>query len=405
MKRAALVVGRLTKPGRYAVGDGTYLQVSKGGVRSWLFRYALAGRQRCMGLGPVALVSLAEAREKGREARKLLLDGIDPLEERVTRRRQAALEAATCLTFRECAERFIASNEAGWRNAAHRKQWPASLASYVYPVFGDLPVAAIDTALVTKALEPIWAVKPETAGRVRGRIETVLDWAKAREYRNGENPARWRGHLDKLLPARRKLQRVIHHPALPYVELPAFMAQLRTRNTIPARALEFTILTAGRTSEILGARWDEIDLSDSCCWTVPADRMKAGRAHRVPLSERAAEILESLPRGSEFVFPGQRGGKPLSTMAMWLVLRHLGRDDVTVHGFRSTFSDWCAETTGYPREIAETALAHAVESKVESAYRRGDLFEKRRRLMGDWGAFCSYPPAARGKVLPLRATP
>ncbi len=337
----------------------------------------------------MSLVTLAEAREKARTYRRLLLEGIDPLDNRAAARQRALLDASRGVTFRECAERYIAAHEAAWRNAVHRKQWRSTLSTYCYPIFGELAVSAIDTALVTKAIEPIWSTKPETAGRVRGRIESVLDWAKARGYRDGENPARWRGHLDKLLPDRKKISRVEHHAALPYSEMAAFMEALRGRDGIGARALEFAILTAGRTGEVLGARWSEVD---GDVWTMPAERMKAGRAHRVPLAKRTLEILQAMPREGEFVFPGGRAGKSLSNMALLETLRRMERGDLTAHGFRSTFRDWAAERTGYPREVAEMALAHAVGNAVEAAYRRGDLFEKRRRLMNDWATFGAQIP-------------
>jgi integrase len=400
-KRTVRALTKLTKPGRYAVGDGAYLQVTGNSGRSWVFRYQRDGRARHVGLGPVSLVTLAEARDKARDYRKLLLNGIDPLENRAAALRKAAVDAARGMSFRECADRYIAAYEAAWRNAVHRKQWRSTLATYVYPVFGKLPVAAIDTALVTKALEPIWTTRPETAGRVRGRIESILDWAKVRGLRDGENPARWRGHLDKLLPNRRKVRRTEHHAALPYSELPDFMAALRRREGVGARALEFAILTAGRTGEVIGAKWGEFDLAVRV-WTVPAGLMKGGREHRVPLADRAVEILEQLPREGEHVFIGGRAGRPLSNMALLETLRRMGRGDLTTHGFRSTFRDWAAETTGYPRELAEAALAHAIESKVEAAYRRGDLFEKRRRLMDDWAVYCASPAAERGTIVPMR---
>jgi len=264
-----------------------------------------------------------------------------------------------------------------------------TLATYVYPTYGDLPVAAIDTGLVLKALEPIWTTKPETAGRVRGRMEAVLDWAKARGYRDGENPARWRGHLDKLLPNRRKVRSVRNHPAMPYSDLPVFMAELRSRQSVSARALEFAILTAARTGEVIGAKLSEVDL-DNAVWTVPADRMKAGREHRVPLPPRAVEIVRERPRDGDYVFPGGRAGKPLSNMALLELMRGM-RPEFVPHGFRSTFRDWAAERTTHPSEVVEQALAHAIESKVEAAYRRGDLFEKRRRLMSDWASYCLAP--------------
>ena len=270
-------------------------------------------------------------------------------------------------------------------------------------MLGDLSIAAINTALVLKVIEPIWTAKPETAARVRGRIEAVVDWAKAREFRNGENPARWRGHLDKLLPARLKVARVRHHAALPFADLQDFMADLRGLDGVSPRALEFAILTAARTGETIGARWEEIDLKTKV-WIIPPERMKGGREHRVPLSSRALEILELIHRESEseFVFPGGRAGKPLSNMAMLATLRRMNRSDVTAHGFRSTFSDWAAETTGYPREVVEMALAHAVSDKVEAAYRRGDLFEKRRRIMEDWSTYCTLPAPTGDRVVALK---
>jgi integrase len=388
-------------PGKWAVGDGAYLQVAKLAKRStasWLFRY----NGHSMGLGPVGLVTLAEAREKAREGRRLRLEGIDPLEAKRAKRRQASLDEARAVTFKDCAGRYIKSHAAGWRNPKHKAQWTATLETYAFPHFGEIAVADVDTGMVLKALEAIWAIKPETASRVRGRIEAVLDWAKARGYREGENPARWRGHLDKLLPARRKVRKVEHHAALPYVELPAFMADLRQREGMAARALEFAILTAARTGEVLGAEWSEIDF-DAKLWTVPADRMKGRRQHRVPLSYRALEILASLPReaGSPCVFPGAREGRPLSNMALLMMLRRMKRDDLTAHGFRSSFRDWAAETTGYSGELVEMALAHVVSNATEAAYRRGDMFEKRRRLMADWATYCASP-ARQGDVVPMR---
>lgn len=389
--------------GRHAVGHGCYLQIAGENGRSWVFRYQKGGKARHIGLGPTTEVTLAQARNKAIDLRRMLRDeGIDPLENRAAIRARAALDASLAaakgVTFKECAERYIASHEAAWRNPVHRKQWRSTLATYVYPIFGTVPIGAIDTALVTKALEAIWATKPETAGRVRGRIESILDWAKAREYRKGENPARWRGHLDKLLPNRRKVRRVVHHAALPYAELPAFMVELRKREALAARALEFAILTAGRTGEVLGARWSEIQ---DKVWIIPPERMKAAQEHRVPLSERALELLRDLPRENEFLFPS--GGNPLSNMAMLSVLRRMERGDLTAHGFRSTFRDWVAERTNYQREVAEAALAHTIENRVEAAYRRGDLFEKRARLMGEWATFCNSPTAVTGEVVALRS--
>ena len=308
------------------------------------------------------------------------------------------------LTFKEASASYIASHKAGWRNGKHASQWENTLAAYAEPVLGALSIQAIDTGLVLKVLEPIWSAKPETASRVRGRIEAVLDWAEVRGLRRGENPARWRGHLDNLLPATAKVRRVEHHAALPYAELPGFIAKLRAQEGVAARALEFTILTAARTGDTIGALWDEVNTPDKV-WIVPAERMKAGKEHRVPLSPRALAILkdEQEVRTSDYVFPGGKAGKPLSNMAMTEVLRRMGRGDITVHGFRSTFRDWAAERTNFPSEVVEMALAHAVGDKVEAAYRRGDLFEKRRRLMAEWASYCNTPAAsARDKVVPMR---
>ena len=394
-KLTAMAVKAQSKPGCYADGGGLYLQVSAFGTKAWLFRFMRDGRARKMGLGPVHTVTLAMAREKATNCRRQLLDEIDPIEARKSRRTKARLETARAMTFRQCAESYIKAHRAGWKNDKHAAQWPSTLAAYVYPVFGELPVAAIDTALVVKTLEPIWTEKPETAGRVRGRIESVLDWAAARGYRDGENPARWKGHLQNLLPAKSKVARVNHHAALPYAEHPAFMADLRARDGVGARALEFAILSATRTTETIEARWNEIDLKAKV-WTIPAERMKAGREHRVPLSTRAVEILEVLPREAEHVFIADNKSK-----ALLATLKRMGRGDLTAHGFRSTFRDWAAETTAYPAEVVEMALAHTIKDKAEAAYRRGDLFEKRRRLMADWAGYCAAP-IRTGDVVPMR---
>lgn len=384
-------VEAMKKPGRYADGNGLYLQIARGGTKSWLFRYMRDGQARAMGLGPVDIVTLADARDQAIEARRTLQAGDDPIEMKEAARRAAKLEAAKSITFKKAAEKYIAMNRSGWRNVKHAAQWESTLATYAYPEIGDLAVASIDTELVLKVIEPIWKTKTETASRVRSRIESILDWAKVHGYRTGENPARWRGHLDKSLPARSKVQKVRHHKALPYGEIGGFMTDLRSREAIAARALEFAILTATRSGEVLNARWSEFNLEEGV-WTVPADRMKAGREHRVPLSEPALEIVRRIgeDHGRDgFVFPGQKPGRPLSGMAFAMMLRRMKRDDITAHGFRSTFRDWAAERTKYPREAAEAALAHAIPDKVEAAYRRGDLFEKRRRLMRDWATFCA----------------
>jgi integrase len=414
-KLTAVQVRQVKRRGLYGDGGGLFLQVSAGGAKSWVFRYKNDGRLRVMGLGPVHTVSLAEARERALQCRKLRLDRKDPIELRRAERMAEKLERATAMTFQQCAEAYIEAHQAGWRNDKHAAQWPATLGTYVYPIFGALPVQAIDVALVMTALEqkiddgdekrPFWQARPETASRVRGRIESILDWATARGYRQGENPARWRGHLENLLPRRSKVQRVEHHPALPYQEIGAFMAELREQDGVGARALEFAILTAARTGEVIGARWAEINLADRL-WLVPAERMKAGKEHRVPLSDAAMAILEKMKavRSGDYVFPGGRAGRPLSNMALLMTLRRMSRGELTAHGFRSTFRDWCAEQTAFPAEVAEMALAHTVSDKVEAAYRRGDLFQKRRQLAEAWATFCAAPASApAGDVVPIRS--
>jgi len=389
-KLTALQAKRANKPGLLSDGKGLCLRIGDGGAKSWVLRYMLDGRAREMGLGSYHDINLAEARDRARNFRRMVKEGIDPIDNRRAGRAAQRAERAKVMTFRECAEAFIAAHQAGWRNAKHAAQWPSTLEAYVYPHLAALPVGTIDTSLVMKALEPIWLAKPETAGRVRGRIESVLDWAAARGYRTGENPARWRGHLENLLPRKSKIRSVEHHAALPYAELRGFMTELRQQAGVAARALEFTILTASRTGEAIGACWDEISMAERL-WTVPPGRMKASREHRVPLSPHAVAILEEMRtiRVGDFVFPGSRAGQPISNMAMMMTLRRMGRGELTVHGFRSSFRDWAAERTSFPRELAEMALAHAVADKVEAAYRRGDLFEKRRQLMGAWARYAA----------------
>jgi integrase len=407
----AMKVEKTKEPGMYPDGGGLYLRITPQGTKNWVLRFMLDRRPRWMGLGPFPLYGLQEARAKALEARRKRHEGIDPIEARRSERVQQRLEAAQAITFKQCAEAYINAHRAGWRNGKHSRQWGATLSTYAYPVIGALPVQAIDTGLVLKVLEPIWATKPETASRLRGRLESILDFAKVRGYRDSENPARWRGHLDKLLPARSRVRQVGHHAALPYTELPTFLLALREREAVAARALEFLILTAARTGEVIGLRWSEIDLLDKV-WTVPAGRMKAHREHRVPLSARALAILQEMQAASHsdnpdaFVFPGPKPGKPLSNMAFLMLLRRMGQANLTVHGFRSSFRDWAAERTNFPSEVAEMALAHAVGSKVEAAYRRGDLFEKRRRLMQQWATYCNVAPAQerQGNVTPLRAS-
>jgi integrase len=405
---------QLNTPGRYCDGGGLWLQVSQFHTKSWIFQYTSPtapkkkkkdgreiGRIRHFGLGTYGKrdTTLEKARDKAAKAREQVRNGIDPVDARKAERETKRLADAKRLSFKQCAEKYIATHEASWRNEKHRYQWKATLTTYAYPTIGELPVAEIDTALVTKVLEPIWANKTETAARLRGRIESVLDWAKARGYRSGENPARWKGHLDNLLAAPTKLKKANgsrHHPALPFEKLPEFMAELRQREGISARALEFCILTATRSGEVIGATWAEIDLQAKT-WTVPASRMKAGKEHRVPLSERVLEILADLPRepGNPFVFIGGKAGASLTGMAMLELLRGM-RPGLSVHGFRSTFRDWCAERTNYPSEVAEMALAHTVSDKVEAAYRRGDLKDKRSRLMAEWAKYAQQPVVAKG---------
>jgi integrase len=397
-------IAKLKEPGRYGDGHGLYLQVQSRSNRSWLLRYERNGRgERWMGLGPLHTINLQEARERARKARQLLLDGVDPLDARSAQRTAQALEAARTITFEKAAQAYFDAHERGWKNAKHRVQFLTTLNRYAYPKIGNLPVAAIDVGLVLKVIEPIWQDKTETANRVRGRIEAVLDWSTVRGYRAGDNPARWKGYIENVLPPRRKIQKRVHHAALPFADLPEFMAALSQRDGVAARALEFTILTAARTGEVIGATWDEIDLKEKT-WTVPADHIKGGREHRVPLSGCALEILHAAPRekNSPFVFIGPRKGG-LSNMAMASALARMGRDDITVHGFRSTFRDWAAERTGYPNHVVEMALAHVVGDKVEAAYRRGDLFAKRARLMTDWAKFATAKPAnADEKVVQFR---
>jgi integrase len=386
-------VETVKEPGMHSDGGGLYLQVTQGSDgnprKSWLFRYAVAGRERQMGLGPLTDVPLAEARDRALAAREMRRAGKDPIAEREASRAEASLILAKTMSFDECAAAYIAAHRAGWRNLKHASQWTNTVATYCSPVFGKLPVQRVDVGLVMNAIEPLWATKPETAGRVRGRIERILDWAKVRGYRDGENPARWRGHLDHLLPARGKVRRVKHHAALPYAEIPAFVAGLRGREAVAARALEFAILTAARTSEVLGAAWSEIDL-DARVWVVPAERMKAGREHRVPLADRAVEIVRSMidSKQNEYIFHGDHRAS-LSNMSLLMLLRRMGRHDVTAHGFRSSFRDWVEEQTDTPRAVAEMALAHTIGSVVEAAYRRGDLLEKRKILMDRWGFYCT----------------
>jgi integrase len=397
----AKAIGRLStltisraKPGMHPDGRGLYLQVSGPSARSWVFRYTINGRTHYLGLGSAYTIDLKRAREDARRAREMVHDGIDPIEHRKTKRMQQRLDAVKAMTFDECAEAYIAAHDPSWSNPKHRQQWRNTLRDYASPVFGDLAVSAVDTGLVLKVLEPLWTSRPETASRLRGRIESVLDLAKVRGLRDGENPARWKGHLDHLLPARSKVRKVQHHAALPYGEINALVTLLRAQKGITPRALEFAILTAARTGEVLGAKWSEIDTA-AAMWTIPAGRMKGGREHRIPLCDRALAIIEEMHgHDRELVFP-------LSEKAMSMLLRRIGRNDVTVHGFRSTFRDWAGEVTSFPNHVVEMALAHTIPSAVEAAYRRGDLLEKRRRLMTEWARYCETQRTANGAT-PIR---
>lgn len=399
-KLSSAAVKNANKPGMYGDGGGLWLHVGPNALdengkptntgKSWIFRFMLDGKAREMGLGALNTIGLSEARDKALAYRKLLLEGIDPLEVKHAKRKARKLEAAKAISFKDCAGKYIAANRAAWRNEKHGEQWENTLNSYVYPTIGGLAVGAIDTGHVTKILEPIWTTKAETASRVRGRIESVLNYATTHGWRTGENPARWRGHLENVLPKKSKVSKVEHHAALPWREVGGFMQILGAEKGTAALALRFAVLTAGRTGEVIGARWSEIDLQQRV-WTVPAGRMKAEREHRVPLTDAVLAILAeaaTLPRGDvDYVFPGGKKDAPLSNMAMLALLRRMGRDDLTAHGFRSTFRDWAAET-GQPAEIAEAALAHMIGTKVQVAYQRGDMLDRRRKLMEAWAEFC-----------------
>jgi integrase len=392
----AAAVAALKKPGRYAVGDGAYFQISKWQTRSWIFRYERFGRAHNMGLGPYPLISLADARAKARNAKRMLLDGIDPLQAKRRARTDALLQIARTKTFKECAEQYIATHDSDWSSAKSRAAWVSTFKNYVYPKIGALPVADIDTAVVLGILELLWSRAPTTASRVRGRIETVLGWAGVRGYRSAENPARWTGHLEHILPSPNNGTE--HLASLPYHQMGSFMAALRAAPGIAARALEFTILTACRTAEARGARWDEIE---SDVWVIPAKRMKAGKEHKVPLSSGALAILAELPRDDALVFPSVRAGKGLGNHALLRVLERLKYDGVTTHGFRATFRTWAAERTGFEPEVAEMALAHTIPSAVERSYKRTTLFDRRRLMMQMWSDFCAGRDVD-GEVVPIR---
>jgi integrase len=413
-KLSSAAVKNANKPGMYGDGGGLWLHVGPNALdednkptktgKSWIFRFMLDGKAREMGLGPLYTIGLSEARDLAQECRKQVLGGIDPLEVKHAKRKARKLEAAKAITFKDCAGKYIAANKAGWRNAKHAGQWEATLKAYVYPIIGPLAVGEIDTGHVTKILTPIWTTKTETASRVRGRIEQVLDYATTHGWRGGENPARWRGHLENVLPKKSKVAKVEHHAALPWREIGAFTKTLKAENGTAALALQFAILTAARTGEVIGARWSEIDLQQKV-WTVPAERMKAEREHRVPLTEDAVAILteaKKIPQeNTDYVFPGGKKDKPLSNMAMLVLLKRMKRGDLTAHGFRSTFRDWAAET-GQPNDIAEAALAHTLGSKTAIAYQRGDMLDRRRKLMESWAEWCARVAPVGDNVREMR---
>lgn len=408
-----LTVQRLKEPGLYLDGAGLYLRVSDSGSKSWVFRYTSPtkkkdgkGVAREMGLGALHARPLAKAREKAAEARACLADGKDPIDEKDAQEASKALERARTKTFDECAKQYIADKRLEWRCRKQAPQWEASLKRYVPQHIGSRPVSDIDTAMVLEVLEPIWREKTETASRVRARIERILAWATVKKYRTGDNPARWDGHLKEAgLPKRSLIAPVVHHAALPYGDMPDFLPRLRSQHGIAPLALEFLILTATRTGETIGARWDEID-SSTGVWTIPKSRMKAGVEHKVPLSARTVEILREMHETRDatcpFVFPGARAGRPLSNMAFLQLLRRM-EAGVTAHGFRSTFRDWAGEQTSFPFEVAEAALAHKVGDKTVASYLRGTFFGKRRQLMDAWAAYCTRPAARASNVTNIRA--
>lgn len=419
-----LAVSRQTNPGRFGDGGGLYLQVKPSGAKSWLFRYQRDGKPLMMGLGAYPAVPLAEARKKAEALRNLRASKIDPRDARTAERDRRRDELAQARPFEDCAKEYIAANKTGWKNRKHAQQWPNTLESYVYPLIGTEPVGSLGRDAILKVMRQqvpaevasdgrvihpageFWTARPDTAQRVRGRIELVLDWAKVHGYRKGENPAAWRGNLQFAWPNRGKGRKRRHHPALPYAQIPDFMRELRKQDGVAALALEFCILNAPRTMEVLKSRLQEIDRAGAL-WTIPDERMKAGEEHRVPLTDAALAVLEKadkLRTEGDLVFPGRKRGKPLSSMAMLMLARRMGYTDargqtITVHGFRSTFRDWVADCTSFPREVAEMALAHAIEDDVEAAYRRGDLMEKRRALMNAWADYC----AGKSNVVPIVA--
>jgi len=402
---ASLEVQRLTTPGMNFVGEvaGLALLVSATGARSWILRATIAGKRRDMGLGGFPDVTLADARRRARDLREQIDNGIDPIGQRREARAALAAKNAKAMTFAQCVDAYLDAHDGKWSNPKHRQQWRNTLTTYAGPVIGDLDVAQIETGHVVKVLDPIWKEKTETASRLRGRMESVLSWATTAGYRSGDNPARWKGHLQNLLASPEKIAKVEHHAALPYRELGVFMVDLSKREGIGARALEFAILTAARSGEVRGATWAEIDM-EAALWTIPGERMKAKNEHCVPLSDSALAILRAMPCDGELVFPGAKQGRPLSDVTLLAVLRRMGLGEFTQHGFRSAFSSWAHAQTAYPSDVIEMALAHTIADKVKEAYQRDDLIEKRRRLMADWAKFCATVATTTGKVLPMRST-
>ena len=394
-KLSALTISKMSKPGVYGDGAGLYIRVTESGSKHWIHRFTLSGKAHWMGLGPYPEITLEKARQATLDARRLGLEGINPITERDAEK--ARKHGA--ITFQECADQYIASHRSGWKNPKHIDQWTNTIATYCGPIIGKLPVNEVTVGLIMRVLDPIWATKAETASRLRGRIESILDWATVRGYRTGDNPARWKGQLDHLLPKASRVKRITHHAALAYAEMGEFMGKLHQQAGNGAKALEFAILTACRSGEVRLATWEEINLKDRV-WIIPAERMKAGKEHRIPLSDAAIAVLKQMDQSTNLIFPGRSEGRPLSDMSLTAVLRRMNRGDLTAHGFRSTFRDWASESTAYPRDVAEMALAHAIGDKVEAAYRRGDLFTKRTRMMEDWARFCNQTQS--GAVLPLK---
>lgn len=402
-KLSAKKVDALSKTGNYGDGGGLWLQVSKWQSKNWVFRFTFDGKRREMGLGSCKDVTLADARILADSFRRMVRSGIDPIEARKAERTAQRAERMNIVAFPFCAEKYIEAHRHGWKNAKHTQQWTNTLSQYAYPVIGEIPVKNVDTALILRILEPIWTTKTETASRLRSRLENVLDWATTRGYRTGDNPARWKGHLENLLPKPSKVKKVEHHAALPYPQINSFIQALRQHDHVSALALEFLILTAARTSEVIAATWDEINLNEMI-WTIPANRMKAEREHRVPLSSRCIEILNKAinMRQSDFIFPGGRANKGLSNAAMDKLLQVTMGYECTVHGFRSSFRDWAGERTNYPNDLCEMALAHTIRNKTEAAYRRGDMLEKRRQMMNDWQKFCETTIVTSSDIVPIR---